>query len=161
MTQAADRPARRARAKRRYVLAGVAALVAIPGFLYFLTQFGGESSGQLSVQRPGGEYVVDGAICDRLAPHFGVRLGDEGRAFVTSDVDGAITVRITPPGCAAPSECEAQLVTPGACSTYDVALEGGAYQVNHRNVIDGHVRLSCALESGARIEGAIEFDGCQ
>lgn len=158
---AIDDPARRARAKRRFVLAGGAALAVIPGFLFFLTQFGGESSGQLTVQHAGGQYVVDGAICDRLAPHFGVRLGDEGRAFVTSEVDGAATVRITPPGCDAPSECEALIVRRDTCATYDVGIEGGSYQVNHRAVIDGHVRLSCALESGARIEGAITFEGCQ
>ncbi len=149
---------------------GVALLVVVPLVVMFGLSECGSAEGRVAVSGgPHGEWTFVPTGCASMQPYgsMGANLhGDghnDGAVYVTLDhVEGHRVELEVPGSCrnADGTDCTVFPVPRAACSTYDVSLDYNGVTVNDVRLVEGHVRLSCALEDGTRVEGAIEFDGC-
>lgn len=99
--------------------------------------------------------------------YFGViGFGPEGSGvavkLVKDQLEGWAAVVNIPSTCATQAEsggCKAHVLKAAGCDVFEVSVERTNTTVNDIRLLDGRVRLDCAVE-GVRIKGGLVFDGC-
>jgi hypothetical protein len=89
--------------------------------------------------------------------------GPEKRLQLVKNPGFGYIVRIPVPGtCDADGDCEAVVLTESSCDTLDadVHRDKGHTQTNDVYHLEGHVRLDCEIEGGARLSGEAVFEDC-
>jgi len=153
------------------IIAGIAVAALIP-FLIFMIMIGdwGSAEGQMRVTAsPHGEWTFVTTGCASMQPYgmMGANLHadghNDGAVYVPLDQPEGGTGEFEVPGSCQNSDgtdCTVFRVPRAQCQTFDVTLDYSGTTVNDVRLVEGHVRLSCSLEDGTQIEGAIEFSGC-
>lgn len=142
----------------------------LPIVLFFALGDCGSAEGRMRVTAsPHGEWTFVPTGCASLQPYgrMGANLhGDgpnDGAVYVSLDPTHGHRIELEVPGScrnADGTDCTVFEVPRDRCSTYDVSVEPTGTVVNDVRLVEGHVRLDCTLEDGARVEGAITFEGC-
>jgi hypothetical protein len=147
---------------------GISALIAL--LTWAFDGCGGEVEGHVTVTGgPHGAFTLEPAGCASLQPfgHFGANLHGErpndGAVYVTLDHSAGKRVELEVPGScldADGTDCTVFPVLRDRCSVYDVKVEPSGTVVNGVRLVEGHVRLECALEDGTEVRGQLVYEGC-
>lgn len=152
------------------VATSVLPVVGMGAFFAFSGGMSGDTEGSMSVSGgPHGTFTFTPTDCHSMQPYgrFGANLhGDghnDGAVYVTMDPIRGPAVEIEVPGScrnADGTDCTVFSVPRERCSVFQSSVEFNGVVVNDVRMVEGNVRLECALEDGTSIRGAITFDGC-
>ena len=126
--------------------------------------------GQVAVAdgpRPGFVFAPTG--CASLQPYgrFGANLHgkgeNDGGVYVTVDPVKGSSVDVEIPGSCkneGGTSCTVFSVPRERCTVFEATVQNTGTVVNDVRLVEGHLKLDCALEDGTTVRGEVHFGGC-
>jgi hypothetical protein len=127
----------------------------------------GAVTGELSGSGPLlGELNFQADACCSGQPDgfLGVYVGSTGRSDARlkafeDPIHGSLVLLQVPGSCEGP-RCKQVMLSAETCAQFAVRIRRTNTTINDVRVLEGELRLDCALASGDRIVGGLHFEGC-